>query len=141
LILAGALLGFDDDKAKVFDIAIQTGAIFAVIMVCWKKIRSTLMALPMKTGAAVCAERAGGLCAGGGGGGTGPAVRQGLSMAGPNAVIRPEIKYVFRCGFGARPEQAAHASRLKAGALPEIEASGHHGRTGPYGRTITTCLI
>jgi undecaprenyl-diphosphatase len=28
LILAGALLGFDDDKAKVFDIAIQTGAIF-----------------------------------------------------------------------------------------------------------------
>ena len=33
LILAGALLGFDDDKAKVFDIAIQTGAIFAVILV------------------------------------------------------------------------------------------------------------
>ena len=27
LILAGALLGFDDEKAKVFDIAIQTGAI------------------------------------------------------------------------------------------------------------------
>ena len=27
LILAGALLGFDDAKAKVFDIAIQTGAI------------------------------------------------------------------------------------------------------------------
>jgi len=32
LILTGALLGFDDDKAKVFDIAIQTGAIFAVIL-------------------------------------------------------------------------------------------------------------
>ena len=46
LILAGALLGFDDDKAKVFDIAIQTGAIFAVIIVYWQKIRSTLVALP-----------------------------------------------------------------------------------------------
>jgi undecaprenyl-diphosphatase len=45
LILAGALLGFDDDKAKVFDIAIQTGAIFAVILVYWEKIRSTLRAL------------------------------------------------------------------------------------------------
>jgi undecaprenyl-diphosphatase len=46
LILAGALLGFDDDKAKVFDIAIQTGAIFAVILVYWQKIRSTMVALP-----------------------------------------------------------------------------------------------
>ena len=46
LILAGALLGFDDDKAKVFDIAIQTGAIFAVILVYWQKIRETLVALP-----------------------------------------------------------------------------------------------
>ena len=46
LILAGSLLGFDDDKAKVFDIAIQTGAIFAVILVYWQKIRSTLAALP-----------------------------------------------------------------------------------------------
>ena len=46
LILAGALLGFDDEKAKVFDIAIQTGAIFAVIMVYWQKIRSTMVALP-----------------------------------------------------------------------------------------------
>ena len=46
LILAGSLLGFDDDKAKVFDIAIQTGAIFAVILVYWQKIRSTLIALP-----------------------------------------------------------------------------------------------
>jgi undecaprenyl-diphosphatase len=46
LILAGALLGFDDDKAKVFDIAIQTGAIFAVVLVFWEKIRSTVMALP-----------------------------------------------------------------------------------------------
>ena len=46
LILAGSLLGFDDDKAKVFDIAIQTGAIFAVILVYWQKIRDTLVSLP-----------------------------------------------------------------------------------------------
>ncbi len=46
LILAGALLGFDDDKAKVFDIAIQTGAIFAVILVYWQKICDTLVTLP-----------------------------------------------------------------------------------------------
>ena len=46
LILAGALLGMDDAKAKVFDIAIQTGAIFAVILVYWQKIRATLVALP-----------------------------------------------------------------------------------------------
>jgi undecaprenyl-diphosphatase len=46
LILAGSLLGFDDDKAKVFDIAIQTGAILAVIIVYWQKIRDTLIALP-----------------------------------------------------------------------------------------------
>ena len=46
LILAGALLGFDDEKGKVFDIAIQTGAIFAVILVYWQKIRDTVLALP-----------------------------------------------------------------------------------------------
>jgi undecaprenyl-diphosphatase len=46
LILAGALLGFDDAKAKVFDIAIQTGAILAVIIVYWQKIRDTVVALP-----------------------------------------------------------------------------------------------
>ncbi|MFZ3220892.1 MAG: undecaprenyl-diphosphate phosphatase [Rhodoferax sp.] len=46
LILAGSLLGFDDDKAKVFDIAIQTGAIFAVVLVYWDKIRATLVNLP-----------------------------------------------------------------------------------------------
>ena len=46
LILAGSLLGFSDAKAKVFDIAIQTGAILAVIIVYWQKIRSTLVALP-----------------------------------------------------------------------------------------------
>ena len=46
LILAGALLGLDDAKGKVFDIAIQTGAILAVIIVYWQKIRGTLLALP-----------------------------------------------------------------------------------------------
>jgi undecaprenyl-diphosphatase len=46
LILAGSLLGFTDEKAKVFDIAIQTGAIFAVVLVYWEKIRSTVVALP-----------------------------------------------------------------------------------------------
>ena len=46
LILAGALLGFDDEKAKVFDIAIQTGAIFAVVLVYWQKLKSTVLDLP-----------------------------------------------------------------------------------------------
>ncbi|MCA0325272.1 MAG: undecaprenyl-diphosphate phosphatase [Proteobacteria bacterium] len=46
LILAGSLLGIHDDKAKVFDIAIQTGAILAVVIVYWQKIRDTLVALP-----------------------------------------------------------------------------------------------
>jgi undecaprenyl-diphosphatase len=46
LILAGALLGFDDEKAKVFDIAIQTGAILAVIIVYWEKISCTVVGLP-----------------------------------------------------------------------------------------------
>jgi undecaprenyl-diphosphatase len=46
LILAGSLLGLHDDKAKVFDIAIQTGAIFAVILVYWQKLRDTVVALP-----------------------------------------------------------------------------------------------
>jgi undecaprenyl-diphosphatase len=55
LILAGALLGFDDAKAKVFDIAIQTGAIFAVILVYWQKIRDTLVALPTQRQAQVFA--------------------------------------------------------------------------------------
>jgi undecaprenyl-diphosphatase len=46
LILAGSLLGWHDEKAKVFEIAIQTGAIFAVILVYWHKIRDTVVALP-----------------------------------------------------------------------------------------------
>jgi undecaprenyl-diphosphatase len=46
LILTGALLGFDDERAKVFDIAIQSGAILAVIIVYWAKIRATIVNLP-----------------------------------------------------------------------------------------------
>lgn len=46
LILAGALLGFDGEKAKVFEIAIQTGAIFAVVLVYWDKLKATVLALP-----------------------------------------------------------------------------------------------
>ena len=46
LILAGSLLGWVDAKAKVFDIAIQTGAIFAVIWVYWARLRDTVVALP-----------------------------------------------------------------------------------------------
>ena len=47
LILAGDLMNFlDKDKRSVFEISIQTGAIFAVILVYWQKIRSTLVELP-----------------------------------------------------------------------------------------------
>ena len=46
LILAGSLLGFTDERAKMFEIAIQTGAIFAVIIVYWQRIRETVAGLP-----------------------------------------------------------------------------------------------
>ncbi len=46
LILVGSLLNFTGEKAKVFEIAIQTGAIFAVMLVYWQKIRDTVVALP-----------------------------------------------------------------------------------------------
>jgi undecaprenyl-diphosphatase len=39
LILAGSLLDFTGDKIKVFEIAIQTGAIVAVILVYWQRLR------------------------------------------------------------------------------------------------------
>ncbi|OGB15577.1 MAG: undecaprenyl-diphosphatase [Burkholderiales bacterium RIFCSPLOWO2_12_67_14] len=45
LILAGSLLGFHDERAKVFEIAIQTGAIFAVIIVYAQRLRATLLGL------------------------------------------------------------------------------------------------
>jgi undecaprenyl-diphosphatase len=46
LILAGSLLNFTGESAKVFDIAIQTGAIFAVILVYWQRLRDTVKGLP-----------------------------------------------------------------------------------------------
>ena len=46
LILAGSLLDFTGDRAKVFEIAIQTGAIFAVMIVYWQRIRETIVGLP-----------------------------------------------------------------------------------------------
>jgi len=41
LILAGSLLDFTGDKIKVFEIAIQTGAIFAVVLIYWPRLRET----------------------------------------------------------------------------------------------------
>ena len=51
LILTSALLNFaappfSREKAHAFEIAIQTGAIFAVILVYWQKIRRTVVSLP-----------------------------------------------------------------------------------------------
>jgi len=42
LILAGALLGWTDQKAKLFDVAIQTGAMFAIIWYYRARIGATL---------------------------------------------------------------------------------------------------
>jgi len=46
LILAGALLGWSDQKAKLFDVAIQTGAMFAIIWYYREKIGRTLIGIP-----------------------------------------------------------------------------------------------
>ena len=45
LILAGSLLGMTDEKSKVFDIAIQTGAILAVIIVYWQRLSTAVLEL------------------------------------------------------------------------------------------------
>ena len=45
LILAGSLLRFTGEAAKVFEIAIQSGAIFAVILVYWQRVRDTVAGL------------------------------------------------------------------------------------------------
>jgi undecaprenyl-diphosphatase len=45
LILTGSLLGLTDEKSKVFDVAIQTGAILAVMIVYWERIRETMTGL------------------------------------------------------------------------------------------------
>nr|WP_236598805.1 undecaprenyl-diphosphate phosphatase [Ramlibacter monticola] len=51
LILAGHLLGLSGERDKVFEIAIQTGAILAVILVYWQKIRETVVQLPSERSA------------------------------------------------------------------------------------------
>ena len=45
LILAASLLGFSGEKAKLFEVAIQTGAMFAVIWYYRAKIRSVIAGL------------------------------------------------------------------------------------------------
>ena len=45
LILAGSLLGMTDEKSKVFDIAIQTGAILAVVIVYWQRLSGAVLGL------------------------------------------------------------------------------------------------
>lgn len=45
LILAASLLDFTGDKIKVFEIAIQTGAILAVVLVYWQRLRDTAAGL------------------------------------------------------------------------------------------------
>lgn len=45
LILTASMLGLTGDKIKVFEIAIQTGAIVAVIAIYWAKIRATVAGL------------------------------------------------------------------------------------------------
>lgn len=45
LILAASLLNFNGQGVKVFEIAIQTGAIFAVIIVYWQRVRDTALGL------------------------------------------------------------------------------------------------
>jgi undecaprenyl-diphosphatase len=48
LILTGSLIGFNEESlhsAKLFDIVIQAGAIIAVIIVYWQRVRETLVGL------------------------------------------------------------------------------------------------
>ena len=48
LILTSGLMGWGGDKVKVFEIAIQTGAIFAVMLIYWQRLWSTVRGLPSK---------------------------------------------------------------------------------------------
>jgi undecaprenyl-diphosphatase len=45
LILAGALLGYDENHWKVFNIVIQLGAILAVVVLYWRTFLAVLMGL------------------------------------------------------------------------------------------------
>lgn len=40
MILTGHLIGFDDDRAKVFEVVIQLGSILAVVVIFWKRLWS-----------------------------------------------------------------------------------------------------
>lgn len=46
LILAGTLLGLTGEKVKVFEVVIQTGAIFAIVSVYAQRLLATLRGLP-----------------------------------------------------------------------------------------------
>jgi undecaprenyl-diphosphatase len=45
LILAGALLGYDENQWKVFNVVIQLGAILAVVVLYWRTFLAVLMGL------------------------------------------------------------------------------------------------
>jgi len=45
LILAGALLGYDEEKWKVFNIVIQLGAILAIVVLYWRTFWNVLVGL------------------------------------------------------------------------------------------------
>ena len=45
LILAGALLGYDEEKWKLFDIVIQLGAILAVVVLYWRTFQAVALGL------------------------------------------------------------------------------------------------
>ncbi len=46
LILAGDLIGFDDEKAKIFEVFIQLGAILSVVWLYREKVLGTLKGIP-----------------------------------------------------------------------------------------------
>jgi len=46
LILAGDLIGFDDEKAKIFEVFIQLGAILSVVWLYREKVLGTLRGIP-----------------------------------------------------------------------------------------------
>jgi len=45
LILAGAMLGYDDSRWQLFNIVIQLGAILAVVVLYWRTFWAVLMGL------------------------------------------------------------------------------------------------
>ena len=45
LILAGALLGYDEAQWKVFNVVIQLGAIAAIVVLYWRTFWAVLMGL------------------------------------------------------------------------------------------------